>query len=158
MTFKDFLFFGNLSEDIKVGNKIVPNNENLELIIEQEKDSPALYRYLHTGLEFEIYCIQEIVIGISFKFEDNPKNHIFFLDKDAKMKLKSKTDLQKFINYIDDVGYIWLIDKMDTGRKSLAIKINENAKVMYDFNTNHFGFYQIIYFDNKLYESMNPHN
>ena len=38
MTFKDFLFFGHVSEVIKVGSKIVPNNENLELIIEQEKD------------------------------------------------------------------------------------------------------------------------
>ncbi|AFM03069.1 hypothetical protein Fleli_0605 [Bernardetia litoralis DSM 6794] len=157
MTFKDFLFFGHVSEVIKVGNKILPNN-NLELIIEQEKDSPALYRYLHTALEFEIYCIQEVIIGVSFKSDDNPINHTFFLDKNGKTELKSKTDLQKFINYIEAVGCIWLIDKMDTGGKLLAIKINENAKVMYDFNTHHFGFYQIIYFDNKLYESMKPHN
>ena len=151
---RDFLLFGKLTENIQVGKKIIAQDKNLELILEQEGDIPALYRFLYTNLVFEVSCIEEIIIGISFKFDDNPKKNVFFNDKKHNIKFKSKMSLKKLTNYIAILECNWEIDKVNTRDKTLGLMVGKNANIMYNLDSHHFGMFQIIFFDQKLYTDL----
>ncbi len=56
--------------------------------------------------------------------------------------------------FLNTSHIVWEIDKSDTEGKSLAVLINSKTKVMYSFEEEQFGFYQIVSFDWNLYKKL----
>jgi hypothetical protein len=140
-----FLFEGKLSSNIYLGANIkIDRSSKLKKWKNQEGDIPAGYNYLNEGIRFEIYSIDNIIERISTKFDyDITKEFVIKNNIGQEFIISIQSSLIDFVNFLNKSEIIWEIDRIDTRGKSIGIQVAHRAKIMYSFEPEQLGFYQI---------------
>ncbi|GAB2808334.1 hypothetical protein [Ferruginibacter profundus] len=160
MNITNLILKGILSDKIYIAGpiqNIVGTKDNKQFIKykDQDGDIPATYSFVTNNIQFELAVLNGKIIGISSKFYYD--NEVEFLINGKKGKvffLNNKTKLIEFIDFLDFNKFSWVIDKTDTGGKSLGILVNSVCKIMYSFEVEMPGFYYIGSFDLNLYNKL----
>ena len=103
----------------------------------------------------EIHIVDDIIISISTSFYNNFKMKIFIEGENGSMfKLKVKSSILDFANFLNVNNYFWEMDKANSRDKTLGIKINSLTTLMYSFEKGEEGVVQISSFDRLLYNKI----
>ncbi|MBT1706466.1 hypothetical protein [Chryseosolibacter indicus] len=154
----ELLFQGFLG-DIKTGSDINGFKcRDLEQYQVQDGDIPSLFKFNYDKGEYDISCLNGIIIGISIKFDiDLDALHKVEIEE-KKFDLGYKANFVDFAMFLNQINVQWEFDKIDTGQKSIGMLLPSKTKVMYSFEKDFFGFYQVVNFNLQLYNSIRASN
>lgn len=153
----NFLLSNRLDTQIFIGALLSDIDKRRYALLpyqEQDGDIPAIYKFQWNGADGELLCYGNVIIGISFKL-DCENITSFFLEgrEDNTCTIDKDSELEELIRFLHREGIVWDIDPVNTGQKSLGVRIN-NTTIMYSFGIEYYGFYQISSFDTILYKSL----
>ena len=143
---------------LSIGSKIPKSDirNRLQLVKRQEGDIPALYRIRLGGLEYEITCINKVIVGISLKLSDYPnKSFKLFIRNRSSINFGFNSNLVDLITYLNDTKTDWYFYTKDSDEKSIGLHLTKSRlNILYSFNSEYTCCYRIYAFDWMLYEKL----
>lgn len=142
----ELIFHASL-HGIKVGTPLsLYTSKKLEQWKHQNGDSHAVHGYKADSLYYEIESVDEVVTSISAKlYQDTDKSYSLCRKPDeACFQFGFKANFVELIQYLNDLRIKWKIDKVETGQKAIGLVLESHAKIMYSFEEDFFGFYQVL--------------
>nr|WP_294934876.1 hypothetical protein [uncultured Flavobacterium sp.] len=120
MDISEFIFKGQI-KGIKIGDSISNSKMNLEELTSEEDDIPSLHTLEVNSDSFQITCLKNTVIGLSFDFEYETEKMYNLNIKSKNFQIGFKTKLADFENFLKDTNTKYL----------LADSQNEDSKEIY---------------------------
>jgi hypothetical protein len=135
---KNLMLYGKLTEYLYISgnfeNVLAADRKGIqEFSKEQQGDIPAFYGYVIDNIFYEINVVDNIIVGISTKLENNFRIKFPIEGKfeESNFVLRVKSSLLDFTKFLNSNEINWEIDKVNSREKSLGIIINSLTTIMY---------------------------